>query len=377
MREIERLKEEILKEYPRLDKNNEFTFACHPGVACFNDCCRDVNIFLTPYDIIRLKNSLGISSAEFLSKYTVSPFDKNLKYPVILLQMNEDDSKSCPFVGEAGCRVYDDRPWACRMYPLGLASPKEGVDPKNEEFYFLLEEAICKGFREKTKQTIADWLEDQGINEYNANGEQFKELTLHKYFEDGPNLTPEKMEMFFLACYNIDTFRDFVVRSSFFDKFEVDDETRRKIEKDDVELLKFGYEWLRFAIFGEKTLKINDVVLEAKKKELEKRNAAKPPTRSFSSARGTGRTRWQGCPCTCAGTSILFRTKKEKATMGDRISRIWIGGRNRPRSPFAASSRKWPRKSSLSSRCITITGRCGSSRSPFILGCICRSFSCC
>jgi Fe-S-cluster containining protein len=275
MREIERLKEEILKDYPRLDEKSTFRFACHPGVACYNNCCGDVNIFLTPYDIIRMKNSLGISSAEFLSKYTVSPFDKNLKYPVILLKMNEDDRKSCPFVDEAGCTIYSDRPWACRMYPLGLASPKDGPDTGNEEFYFLLEEAICKGFAEKNTQSIAEWLEDQGINEYNAMGEHFKELTLHEYFEEGPNLTPEKMEMFFLACYNIDGFRDFVFRSSFFEKFEVDDETRRKIEADDVELLKFAYSWLRFALFGEKTLEIRGDVLEAKRKELEKRQEAK------------------------------------------------------------------------------------------------------
>jgi len=49
--------------------------------------------------------------------------DKNLQYPVILLQMRDNEKKSCPFVTAEGCSVYPDRPWACRMYPLGLASP--------------------------------------------------------------------------------------------------------------------------------------------------------------------------------------------------------------------------------------------------------------
>jgi len=53
MDSIQNLKEEIMKEYPRLTRDDTFTFACHPGVSCFNQCCRDVNIFLTPYDIIR------------------------------------------------------------------------------------------------------------------------------------------------------------------------------------------------------------------------------------------------------------------------------------------------------------------------------------
>jgi Fe-S-cluster containining protein len=270
MREIERLKEEILKDYERLNEKSKFRFACHPGVPCFNDCCGDINIFLTPYDVIRLKNSLGISSGEFLSKYTVSLFDKNLKYPAILLQMNDDDKKSCPFVGKGGCGVYEDRPWACRMYPLGLASPKEGGESKDEEFYFMLEDGFCKGFKEDKTLTIADWLEDQGVNEYNKMGEDFKELTLHKFFQDGGNLAPEKMEMFFLGSYHMDGFREFLFRTSFFDKFEVDDDTREKLKEDDVELLKFGYTWLKFALFGEETLKINDDVLEAKKSLIEK-----------------------------------------------------------------------------------------------------------
>ena len=126
MSEIKQLKQEILKSYPRLSEKSSFRFACHPGVPCFNDCCADVNITLTPFDIARLRKSLGISSGEFLSRYTVSELDESLTYPVISLKMNPDHKKSCPFVGEDGCRVYEGRPWACRMYPLGSASPMEG-----------------------------------------------------------------------------------------------------------------------------------------------------------------------------------------------------------------------------------------------------------
>ena len=80
--EMDNLKQTILDNYPRLATNDVFQFACHPGVPCFNDCCGDVNIFLTPYDIIRLKSHLKISSGEFLQKYTISPFDKKQKFPV-------------------------------------------------------------------------------------------------------------------------------------------------------------------------------------------------------------------------------------------------------------------------------------------------------
>jgi Fe-S-cluster containining protein len=275
MREIENLKKVILEEYPRLTENSRFQFKCHPGVACFNDCCANVNIFLTPYDIIRLKNRLGISSAEFLSKYTISPFDENLKYPVVLLKMEENESKSCPFVGEKGCRVYEDRPWSCRMYPLGLASPREDDETGNQEFYFLLKEAMCKGFNEEQEQTVREWLTDQGIDEYNEMGDYFKNLTLHDFFKKGNNLPPEKIDMFFTACYNLDTFRDFIFKSSFLDKFEVARDTQERIKKDDVELMKFGFQWLRFSIFGEKTIEIREDILKAKREELKAKGKLK------------------------------------------------------------------------------------------------------
>jgi Fe-S-cluster containining protein len=268
MKELERFKEEILKDYPRMSEDDSFAFACHSGVPCFNDCCGDVNIFLTPYDIIRLKNALGMTSSEFLAKYTISPFDQNLKYPVVLLQMIDDEKKSCPFVTEEGCRVYEDRPWSCRMYPLGLASPQEGSKVLDEEFYFLLKEAVCKGYEEEKKWTVSEWLEDQGIREFDEMGQQFKEITLHRVLLEGKPLTPEKIEMFFMVCYNIDNFRNFLFGSTFFEKFDVDDDVRKKIQEDDVELLKFGFRWLRFALFAEETMKVKEDILEAKKEEL-------------------------------------------------------------------------------------------------------------
>ena len=60
MEKLRNLKETVLKEYPRMNLDSTFRFSCHPGVACFNRCCADVNIFLTPYDVLRMKNRLGI-----------------------------------------------------------------------------------------------------------------------------------------------------------------------------------------------------------------------------------------------------------------------------------------------------------------------------
>lgn len=252
---FDKLKQAIFHDYDRMKEEDSFQFGCHPGVPCFNKCCSDVNIFLTPYDIVRLKNRLGIKSWEFLDKYTLMPIEAGQHYPIVLLKMTEDEHKRCPFVdADKGCTVYEDRPWPCRMYPVGKASPKhEEAHP----FYFMMKEDVCEGFEETTNWTIRGWIEDQKAKSWDDAGEKFKEVTLHDFFSEN-KLAPPQMEMFHMVAYNLDKFREFVFESSFLQRFEVDDATVEAIRGDDEALLDFGYNWLRFSLFKEKTFAVRE-----------------------------------------------------------------------------------------------------------------------
>ncbi len=252
LNELESFKETILKEHRELNKLDTFNFSCHKGISCFNKCCADVNIFLTPYDIIRLKNNLGISSQEFLDKYCIVPIDSHQQYPIVMLKMDSDANRSCPFLSAQGCRVYKDRPWACRMFPVGSGSSKDISD----EFFFLIEEPICKGYFENKRWSVEEWMVNQEVIDYSSMGELFKEVSLHEYFISGKQLNPAKLEMFYMVCYNIDKFREFVFESSFLKRFDIEEELVHKIKTNDVELLKFGFKWLRFSLFGESTIRL-------------------------------------------------------------------------------------------------------------------------
>ena len=106
-------------EMTRMDVEHIFKFRCASNVPCFTDCCRDITIVLSPYDVLRLKNALNLQSDEFLDRHTIIIRREKLLIPMVVLKMNEDD-KRCPFVTEEGCSVYADRPWPCRMYPLNM-----------------------------------------------------------------------------------------------------------------------------------------------------------------------------------------------------------------------------------------------------------------
>ena len=256
----------ILHECARMSLEDRFAFRCGPDMDCFTHCCRDVNIVLTPYDVLRLKQALKLDSSEFLARHTIMPFTADQKFPAILLKM-DPETKTCAFVGPEGCQVYRDRPWACRMYPLGVAEPRCAT-PTDRPFHFLLWEDLCHGHKSGPRLTVRQWLEQQGIEEYEAMSAPFKALMLDEFWDKTDGLSPQQMEMYHMACFDLDRFRRFVFESRFLQTFEVDEARVDAMRTNDEELLEFAMQWLRFSLFNEKSMKIKPGVLEAKRQAM-------------------------------------------------------------------------------------------------------------
>jgi len=241
----------------RLGPQNKFKFQCHKKAACFTRCCRGINIILTPYDIIRLKNRLELSSEEFLALYTTPQLLEKTDLPVVSLKLLDDESTSCPFVREDGCIVYEDRPTTCRYYPLGVASLSHKEDIDEADFYFFVNEPHCLGFEEEKIWSIRDWRQDQGVDIHDEINAQWTDLIVRKRsFPANIKLSEQGKQMFFLASYNIDKFRKFVFESSFLKRYPIDTETLEKIKTDEIQLLKFGLRWLKQVLFDKGDFKI-------------------------------------------------------------------------------------------------------------------------
>ena len=79
-------------------------FRCHKDVGCWNACCANIDITLTPYDILRLKNRLELSSGDFLKRYTV-PYEMDQDgMPGVKLRPVEGGT-ACQFMKPEGCGV--------------------------------------------------------------------------------------------------------------------------------------------------------------------------------------------------------------------------------------------------------------------------------
>ncbi len=255
---------QFLVDKRQLEKNETFGFTCHPGVPCFNSCCADINIVLTPADVLRLARRIGMETRQFLETHTTNPITRDLKIPMVMLRMTNKEGKPCPFVGEEGCTVYEDRPWACRMYPLGMAIPPARAGEESDPMFFVFEDDHCKGRDQSDRKdwTAEKWRRDQGVDDHEALEAGFRDLVSHPWFIGGRTLDPKRMHMLYMGCYDLDTFRAFVFESSFLDRFEIDAGELEEIKTNDEALLKFAFRWLRFALFAEPTMKAREERVE-------------------------------------------------------------------------------------------------------------------
>lgn len=250
-----------------LQEKSRFRFKCYPGIKCFTKCCSGIKIILSPYDIFRLKNSLGMTYLEFLSQYVVPTTIEMSPLPVVALKMKNDEIRSCPFVTSEGCSVYTERPMTCRYYPIGMGIMKKFDKKAGDSFFIKIKEDHCLGHLESKEWTIDEWRVDQGADLYDNINDDWMEVILKAKTLGMVEFSQRSLDLFYMVSTNLDLFRDFVFNSNFLKAYELDQNLVEKIRDDDFELLKFSLKWLRFTMFGEGDFKVNE---EARRKAKER-----------------------------------------------------------------------------------------------------------
>lgn len=235
------------KNVKRIEKEETFHFACHPAVSCFTDCCRQLELALTPYDVLRLKKGCGLHSEEFLDRYVIIEQEEHETFPRFYLTMVDDGRASCVFVSDAGCTLYQDRPGACRAYPLGRAAIRQ-ADDTMEEFFVLLQESHCQGFHEQQEQNGTTYSTEQGLTIYNRFNDAVAAILQHDQIRQGKRLSENQIEQFILALYNLDQFRTLLFAGQLPGTTQLDDTTRHRLA-DDEELLLYAIDWLKKRLF--------------------------------------------------------------------------------------------------------------------------------
>ncbi len=236
-----------LPEYiTRLNSTETFTFSCHKGVECFTECCRMLELALTPYDVLRLRKGTGLSSGDFLDQYVIMEQDPGEPFPRLYLTMVDDGRASCVFVAKEGCSIYENRPAACRAYPLGRAAMRN-ENGRIEEHFVLMKEKHCRGFDEPVVQTAVQYSLDQELQIYNRFNDAMAAILQHESIRKGFIPSASQVDLFILALYNIDTFRKMLLCNQL-DSTNLTSPDKERL-KDDEALLFFSMDWLQQRIF--------------------------------------------------------------------------------------------------------------------------------
>lgn len=258
-----------------MDGDKTIQFRCHREIKCWNACCSNIDITLTPYDVLRLKNRLGISSGEFLKQYTF-PYEMDQDgMPGIKFNPVEGGS-ACQFMTPEGCSVYEDRPNACRYYPIALLSMRRSDEFTDRTAYALVQEKHCLGHQEPRPLTIDDYRAEQKVADYDEKSRGWRQLVL-KRKSAGPGIgRPPAVsnQLFFMASYDIDRFRAFVISEPFNNTYTIPVETMAELIADDEKLMEFSFAFLRHVLFNERSLEEKDGAYESRMDRLKTKGEA-------------------------------------------------------------------------------------------------------
>ncbi len=228
----------LLEDLPRIGADEPLMFRCGPDVPCFNVCCADLTLAMTPYDVLRLRRALGIDSRKFLNDHAEVASRSAAGFPSVWLRMLDEPEKRCPFVTPAGCGVYGDRPAPCRAYPVARVAEITDAGEIEERFY-LVREAHCEGFGLGEVGTVLEWVSAQGLDVYNEHSDRWLRV-VHRW---GRALNRTAWERTLSWLYQVDLLRAEFVRHTPGLLLEKSGPERERILSDDLACLEFAYEW--------------------------------------------------------------------------------------------------------------------------------------
>jgi len=177
---IDKLDDETLQKFQGrfgeierfLEAGDTFRFTCDRSGKCCKDRV-DNPILLSPYDVHRLRTSLSLSSRQFSDRFGQQILGADSQLPIMLLDFEWTGKKhnKCPFLMSYGCKVYEDRPLVCRLYPVGRM-----VDADMNSYFFLTKTANYCRLGCGKEHTIEQWLEEAEVEPYFEWNDRFNSL---------------------------------------------------------------------------------------------------------------------------------------------------------------------------------------------------------
>ena len=187
-----------------LDKNfiakiGKFKFEC---TQC-GKCCRNIQpedkVLLTSVDIWRMAKALDMDVPDFIGQYCDLVPGGESMLPLLVLKDRMDGS--CIMLKKGLCTVHEGKPLVCALNPLGRYFLYNEVTGEYDFHYFLRDES-CEGRKQEKEQTVQEWLDRYGLEEYDESIKLYKRLgaVCSRMMHDAKTIE-EKRELFQTAFF--------------------------------------------------------------------------------------------------------------------------------------------------------------------------------
>jgi len=114
----------------------------------------------------------------------------------------------------------------------------------------VIKEPHCLGFNESKEWTVREWKQDQAVSLYDKMSDLLMDIISLKNRSGKKRLSHKENELFYLACYDLDRFRNLVFEERLWEARPVEEEVIKALEEDDVALMRFGIECIKGRLFG-------------------------------------------------------------------------------------------------------------------------------
>ena len=131
-----------------LEPSDPVQLSCGTAGCSANCCTNGPHIILNPYEIALICRAAGVSYEDLLDLVET---DRVNGFPLVMLPREP----ACPFWTDNGCRIYEARPLACRLFPLGR------VFENGASSFVLPERNRCAGLVPGAAGTLTDYLAEQ------------------------------------------------------------------------------------------------------------------------------------------------------------------------------------------------------------------------
>lgn len=180
------------QEFIKRNDASEFKFHCREDCT---KCCENSTVLLSPYDLQRILQAKQVSFQHFLNHYGLLFYNQDL-HNMLCIKLRSNPA--CVFLKEGLCSIYQDRPFGCRMYPLGFH-----IRSKTKEEVVFFDSKECPGFNEGKLWNVAAWKKESSIPQYMPFFELWDLICTYFDHHNFPKDNLEFVKLFYTLAYDI------------------------------------------------------------------------------------------------------------------------------------------------------------------------------